>query len=480
MLSRALNFLKGPKLDLRRRDDIVANAGNEWRMAWARTPLVAVFGVGLAYIYPLWVAVVWLCAGLVIELSNRYAAHRVLTRAPNGRSLFFATSVLCSLLWTSFGALLWFTGSPDLCGAAITLFMVMALYLTAFSHQSAKLLAVMIAPPLLGRMLAGMGLASWAPAGAHNVMLHVVLFGGLVVMVAAAIACHLNYARMWEARDKLADERDALEARVKERTAEVVAASERAEAANVAKSHFLANMSHELRTPLNAVIGYAEMLDEDLETEGLDALRGDAQRIRNSGRHLLKLVNDVLDISKIEANRLELDCEHTDIGRMLRDIADSLRLAAEERGNRIDVKVDPDLGVIWADGLRLHQCVLNLASNACKFTKGGIVSISAEAVQRANGRAVSICIRDTGIGISPEQLDKLFQPFMQADVTTTRRFGGTGLGLSITRKLARLMGGDVTVESAPDKGSCFTLTLPVSTAEQENAQPKPVSSSQAA
>ncbi|MEJ0058912.1 MAG: HAMP domain-containing sensor histidine kinase [Terricaulis sp.] len=467
-------------MDLERRDDLLANAALEWRMGWARTPLAIAFGVALAYIYPLWVAMAWLSAGLAIEWANRFAAYRVLTLREGAKPQFFVTSVLCSLLWTSFGALLWMTGAPDLCGAAITLFMVMALYVTAFGHQSAKLLAALIAAPLLGRLIAGLGIAAWAPAGAHNVMLHVVLFGGIIVMAAAAVACHLNYARMWEARDRLANERDDLEARVKERTAELIAAMERAEAANVAKSHFLANMSHELRTPLNAVIGYAEMLDEDLETEGLDGLRGDAQRIRNSGRHLLKLVNDVLDISKIEANRLELDFEHTDLGRMLREIADSLRLAADERGNRIDVKVDSDLGLVWADGLRVHQCVLNLASNACKFTKGGIVSISAERVENDAGAWVSICVRDSGIGISADQLEKLFQPFMQADVTTTRKFGGTGLGLSITRKLARLMGGDVTVESEPDKGSSFTLTLPRRVADQEVMAAPRASSSQAA
>jgi signal transduction histidine kinase len=478
MLSRALNFLKGPSLDLQRRDDLRANASVEWRLGWARMPLSIACGAALTYLYPAWIALTWLLAAVVVECANRITAHRVIMQAQDAKPWFFASSVLLSLLWTSLGVLLWF--SPTLAGGAITLFMVMVLYMIAFAYHSAPLLAALIAPPLVGRLLAGIALASWAPAGAHNVMLNVVLFGGILVMIAAAIACHLNYARMWEAREKLADERDALEARVALRTAELIAASDRAEAANVAKSHFLANMSHELRTPLNAVIGYAEMLDEDLEAEGLDALRSDAQRIRNSGRHLLKLVNDVLDISKIEANRLELDCEHTDLGLMLRDVADSLRLAAEERGNRIDVKVAADLGPIWADGLRLHQCVLNLVSNACKFTKGGIVSVSAELVEKEAARWVSLCIRDTGIGISSDQIDKLFQPFMQADVTTTRHFGGTGLGLSITRKLARLMGGDVTVESEPGRGSVFTLTLPYRVTEQESVAAPKASSSQAA
>ncbi|HVY86699.1 MAG TPA: ATP-binding protein [Caulobacterales bacterium] len=458
MLQRALSILRTPHLE--RRDDMMINALNEAHMGFLRLPLLIACGVGLGTVAPLPVALAWTLGGLAFEAVHRYACLRAVADAPGGRRMFFITSVVASLIWTGYGVLLWLQGSPEARAASVAAFMAIALYTAVFSHQSAKLLAAVMAPPLLARFIAGAILVETRPSNAASLLLDIMLACGVIVLLGAAIACHLNYAKMWEAREKLADERDALEKRVGERTAELQEARVRAEAANVAKSQFLANMSHELRTPLNAVIGYAEMLDEDLEAQGLDTLRADAQRIRNSGRHLLKLVNDVLDISKIEANRLEIDAEFIDLGRMLRDVSDSLRLAAEERGNRLDVKVAADVGPVWADSLRLHQCILNLASNACKFTKNGLVSLSAELAEDQKGRWIAIRVRDTGIGIDPDAVDKLFKPFVQADVSTTRRFGGTGLGLSITRELTRLMGGDVTVESTLGQGSTFTLTLP--------------------
>lgn len=469
MFKRALDLLSGGELD--RRDDILANAQSEARMGWTRAALALPCVIGLVTIFPAVTALTWLCVIAVAEAINRLACVRVVRGVAPAKTWFFASSVLDSMAWTSFGVLLWLQGSIEAQAAAITAFMVMAIYTLAFSHHSAKLMAAIMAPPILSGLVCGIITAQTMPAGAPSIMLQIVMFVSALVVSGAAVSCHMNYVRMWDAREKLADDCDALEARVKERTVELEGACSRAEAANIAKSQFLANMSHELRTPLNAVIGYAEMLDEDLEASGQDNLRADAQRIRNSGRHLLKLVNDVLDISKIEARRLELDYEYTDLSRMLRDISDSLRLGAEERGNIIDIKTSPDTGPVWADSLRLHQCVLNLASNACKFTRNGVISISAERKDDGKGRWIAICVRDTGIGIEPEMLDKLFKPFVQADVTVTRRFGGTGLGLSITRELARLMGGDVTVESEVGQGSTFMLTLPHRAEEATPAKP---------
>jgi len=458
MFKRTLDLLSGGELE--RRDDIVANAQSEARMGWLRALLSIPCAIGLATILPVMTALTWLVVALAAEALNRFACVRAARGEDRAKTWFFASSVIDSLAWTGFGGLIWLQGGLEAQSAAVTAFMVMAIYTLAFSHHSARLLGAVIAPPMLAYLLCGLITASAMPAGAPTIMFGVVLIASTLVLAGAAVACHLNYARMWEARGRLSDRGDVLEQAVRERTAELEAACARAEAANIAKSQFLANMSHELRTPLNAVIGYAEMLDEDLEANGEEGLRADAQRIRNSGRHLLKLVNDVLDISKIEARRLELDYEYTDLSRMLRDIADALRLAAEERGNIIDIKATQDIGPVWADSLRLHQCILNLASNACKFTRNGLVSIAAEPLANERGRWIAIRVRDTGIGIEPEMLDKLFKPFVQADVSVTRRFGGTGLGLSITRELVRLMGGDVVVESAVGQGSTFTLTLP--------------------
>ncbi|HWA01111.1 MAG TPA: ATP-binding protein [Caulobacterales bacterium] len=469
LIRRAVGVLRSPQLE--RRDDLLANALNEARMGWLRIPLLLACGVGLASVLPLTTALTWTLTATAFEAFHRFACFRAVNGAAGGRELFFTTSVIASILWTGSGVLLWLQGSNEAQAASVAAFMAIALYTAAFSHQSATLLAAVMAPPLLARLLAGAVLVQSRPPGPATLLLNIMLACGVIVLLGAAVACHLNYAKMWDAREKLADERDALEKRVAERTEELTRARARAEAANIAKSQFLANMSHELRTPLNAVIGYAEILDEDLEAQGgQEALRADAQRIRSSGRHLLKLVNDVLDISKIEANRLEIDAEFLDVGRVLRDVADSLRHSAEERGNRIDVKVSADLGPVWADSLRLHQCVLNLASNACKFTKQGLVSISAERCDDERGAWICIRVRDTGIGIDAEAITKLFKPFVQADVTTTRRFGGTGLGLSITRELARLMGGDVAVESVVGAGSTFTLILP-HRSESESAKP---------
>ncbi len=232
-----------------------------------------------------------------------------------------------------------------------------------------------------------------------------------------------------------------------------------AEAANKAKDEFVAFMSHELRTPLTGVIGYSEILEEDLlALERADMAR-DARRIRTAARHLLAIINDVLDLSKIEAGRMEVNPAPADLALILEEVAETAAPLAEANSNRLECAIAPDLGVAMIDATRLRQCLLNLLSNACKFTEGGVVRLSARRETGA-GEALVFSISDTGLGMSPAQVAKLFKPFVQADASTTRRFGGTGLGLAITRRLAQLMGGDVSVESALGDGSVFTLRLP--------------------
>lgn len=241
----------------------------------------------------------------------------------------------------------------------------------------------------------------------------------------------------------------------KELETQLQAARVQAEEANAAKSAFLANMSHELRTPLNAVIGYAEILAEDLRAEERDEAAGDAERIRAAARHLLALINEVLDLSKIEAGRMELHVADVDGDELVREAAEAVELAARAKGVAVVVEIAPTLRHLRTDGVKLRQCVLNLLSNAVKFTQTGTVRLRA----RVEGGLARIEVEDTGIGMNPEQLKRLFQPFMQADSDTSARFGGTGLGLAITRRLAMLMGGDVTVRSAPGVGSVFELTI---------------------
>jgi signal transduction histidine kinase len=224
------------------------------------------------------------------------------------------------------------------------------------------------------------------------------------------------------------------------------------------KSQFLANMSHELRTPLNAIIGVTEMLREDAEASKQDLEPLD--RVLGAGRHLLALINDILDLSKIEAGRMELHPESFPLLPLIEDVAKTIEPMATKNGNRIVVSCPPDLGPLHADQIRLRQALLNLASNANKFTEKGTITIVAQP-QRNDGRDwITIAVTDTGIGMTPEQMSRLFQEFSQASSTTASRYGGTGLGLAISRHFCRMMGGDITVESKPGEGSTFTICLP--------------------
>jgi len=233
-----------------------------------------------------------------------------------------------------------------------------------------------------------------------------------------------------------------------------------AESANLAKSQFLANMSHELRTPLNAIIGYGEILLELAQARGDESDDKDLRRILTAANQLLHLINDVLDLSKIEAGRMDVTAAPFSVDLMLQDIAGTVEPMAAANRNTVRVDMDVDMGDAFTDRFKLSQCVLNLASNAVKFTKGGDVRLSAIRELRDGANWIVIRVSDEGVGIAPEKLHRLFQPFVQADASVTRAFGGTGLGLAITRHLARLLGGDVTVESTPGRGSTFTLAVP--------------------
>ncbi len=237
------------------------------------------------------------------------------------------------------------------------------------------------------------------------------------------------------------------------------AARASAESANLAKSQFLANMSHELRTPLNAIIGYGELLREDAEEVANTGATRDLDRILGAARHLLGLINDVLDLSKIEAGRMEVMIETVDAREMIEDVLASVQPLAAKNDNTLLL----DIGVLGAsirtDGMRLRQCLYNLASNACKFTRNGHITIHATEDMVDGKRMLRITVRDTGIGMTAAQLAQLFQAFTQADASITREFGGTGLGLMLTRHMARLLGGEITVESSPGAGSAFTLTI---------------------
>jgi len=230
-------------------------------------------------------------------------------------------------------------------------------------------------------------------------------------------------------------------------------------AASENKSQFVSSMSHELRTPLNAIIGLTEMMVKNAPRFGTEKAQEPLQRVNRAGTHLLGLINQVLDLSKIEAGKLELNPQTVQLAPLIKDVIDTAGQLAEQNKNRLVVDAQDNLGALTVDPMRLRQILLNLLSNACKFTKAGEVKLAAR--RGSNGSSfVEFAISDTGIGMTPEQQAKLFQEFTQAEASTAQNFGGTGLGLAITRKLARMMGGDVTVASEPGKGSEFTVRLP--------------------
>ena len=237
-------------------------------------------------------------------------------------------------------------------------------------------------------------------------------------------------------------------------------AKDAAEAANRAKSAFLANMSHELRTPMNAIIGYSEMLAEDAEDEGHDEMIPDLEKINTAGKHLLALINDILDLSKIEAGRMDLYLERFDLRQMLDEAVATVAPLASKNNNRLVTDFADGLGEIRSDMTKIRQALFNLLSNASKFTSKGTITLTARREPRDDGDWVIFDVTDTGIGIAPEKLDQVFEEFSQADDSTTRDFGGTGLGLPISRRFCRMMGGDITVTSRSGEGSTFTIEIP--------------------
>jgi len=262
-----------------------------------------------------------------------------------------------------------------------------------------------------------------------------------------------------------------------------------AEEANRAKSQFLANMSHELRTPLNAIIGYSEMLQEDAEDLGYEDLVPDLEKIRGAGKHLLALINDILDISKIEAGKMELYLESFDIAQIIFEVGNTIQPLLDKNHNTFQVHCPTDIGYMNADLTKLRQALLNLLSNAAKFTENGTITLKVERMQGEGIRSqeserkdqeagnfsrsipqssplnwITFQVADTGIGMTLDQMDKVFQAFTQADASTTRKYGGTGLGLAITRHFCRMMGGDITVSSHLGQGSTFTIQIPVDVA----------------
>lgn len=271
-----------------------------------------------------------------------------------------------------------------------------------------------------------------------------------------------------EVLEEQIQERQRAEEEVRQLYENLAHAHEEAIAASQIKSQFLANMSHELRTPLNAIIGYSELMQLLAARKKDTTYSGDLEKINKAGKHLLALINDILDLSKIEAGRLQLELQPFSVNQILDEMRETIEPLATQNQNSLVIECQADEALVNADPIRLKQCLLNLLSNACKFTKTGRVSLLVSKTQGSDQRELVVLeVTDTGIGLTPEQISRLFQPFTQADASTTRKFGGTGLGLAITKKLCEAMGGNVAVESTLGVGSKFRIELPACQAEAQ-------------
>ena len=287
----------------------------------------------------------------------------------------------------------------------------------------------------------------------------------------ARVAAEDAHEKITQAHDQLEEANRTLEARVDDRTRLLAKAVKDAEEASKAKSSFLAKMSHELRTPLNAIIGYSEIMKEDAEDDGDTRRAEDLDKVLNAARHLLGLINDVLDISKIEAGKMELFLETFDLTKLINEVIATASPLVSKKGNALAVDCPADIGAMHADATKLRQMLLNLLSNASKFTEKGTVTLKAVRIIEEEADYMELSVIDTGIGMTPEQLTRLFQAFSQADASTTSKYGGTGLGLAISKQFAQMMQGDITVTSKPGVGSVFTIRMP---AKVLTKQPKVV------
>ncbi|RKZ75520.1 MAG: hybrid sensor histidine kinase/response regulator [Candidatus Parabeggiatoa sp. nov. 1] len=269
-----------------------------------------------------------------------------------------------------------------------------------------------------------------------------------------------TFNHMLASLNKEMSERRQAENQLRENAAELQKAAEIAQTANRAKSQFLANMSHELRTPLNAIMGYSEMLEEESIDMAQEELVNDVQKIYAAAKHLLSLINEVLDISKIEAGKMELYIESFDLAQVISDVVATIKPLVQQNSNIFEVKYDESIGMMHADLTKVRQILFNLLSNAAKFTQEGLITLSVNRESRSQTDSVSFRIEDQGIGMTLSQREKLFEPFTQADASTTRQYGGTGLGLTISKYFTEMMGGGIAVESQLGQGSTFTVHLP--------------------
>ena len=430
----------------------------------------------VSYLLKVLPVVVLACAGLIIASTE----HRVPTVIVC--VLFLAQNIAANRVGASFSA----SGAVyvDALRYALNAVIIAALPLLAGLEANAWILAL---PPIAGAPVyfvrplptgvaqgalvvsAAAGAAAAGSPVATTLMIVIVL--GVVAATSTSITVFLNrttdslmsaLTTVERAEQELRNVQQELERRVEQRTEALsrevkdrVRAEQAAVDANQAKSKFLANMSHELRTPLNAILGYTDLIAEEAQLD--EQTRGDLKKVHNSAAHLLKLIEDILDLSKVEAGRLAIELETVRVAELVETIVTTARPLAARNGNTLRCADASELGEFRTDPTRLQQILLNLVSNACKFTSQGRVELRARRERRDGVELLIFEIEDTGIGLTPAELERLFQPFTQANNSISIQYGGTGLGLAISRRIARMLGGDITVESERGRGSLFRV-----------------------
>jgi two-component system, sensor histidine kinase len=465
-----VNMLNRAKL----MEQFLAAGGDRTKQFKTRMALATFLAAGTWLIVGAEAAALWFSVAAVFQALDAWAFNnlRKNTDRPEGSGQRLGLCIFSvaanGIVYTGVAAVLWIAGQEA--GRIFAVMVILGALLHATLHLSRSPFLLFASTVPMCIYLFGLPLGSALLQAVTWPTAFAVLSAGVLYLAhlgVIVVFSNKSYADLERANQEVLQQKEAvegfaalLEQRVANRTAELEVAKTEAETANSAKTQFLAKMSHELRTPMNAIIGYTEIIKEDAEGETRSVDPKDAARVLTAAQRLLRLINEILDLSKIEAGRMELDVTEFAVIELLNTVELNTRPGIEANGNRFDIAIDPNLDVARTDFLKLSQCLINILSNAGKFTRDGSVKLECKSELSVAGDVLAFKVIDSGIGMSAEEMARIFEPFTQADASTTRHFGGTGLGLCITQGLAESMHGRVEVESAKGAGTTFTLRVP--------------------